>query len=65
MTPTKQIACLWVELNAWHSAFGTSQLTHAAERLRVAEAEVLDLRRQVAELHKDIGCLAPRWKDQK
>lgn len=28
-----------IELQAWASAFGTSQLTHATERLRLAERE--------------------------
>jgi hypothetical protein len=39
LTLQNQIATLTAERDAWYSAFGTTQLTHATERLRVAEFE--------------------------
>lgn len=34
-----EVSTLGVQLDAWHSAFGTTQLSHALARLEAAESE--------------------------
>jgi hypothetical protein len=50
-----EVQGLTAELDAWHSAFGTTQLTHATERLRVAEFERDALAERVRELEHDLA----------
>jgi len=54
-TLTDEGEALAVQLHAWCNAFGTSQLSHATERLRVAEAERDTYAKNLADAQADIA----------
>ena len=45
---------LEIQLSAWHSVFGSTQLTHASDRLDFAERKNQQLENQVERLNKTI-----------
>lgn len=47
-------------LEAWHTIFGTTQLTHAKDRLDVAERELEKLKRRVPLSEKEVDELIRR-----
>jgi phage shock protein A len=47
----KELECV---IDAWHTIFGTTQLTHAQARLEVAESKVAKLESTIAEMCKPL-----------
>ena len=56
-----EIPRLQAVIDAWHEAFGTTQLTHALCRLETAESKIPRLEKQLFEMEGK-ECIHPKWE---